>query len=275
MRLDRCQTTSNAWISGEIMGSTRKSCRAAVVLLGVLLASLTIARIAAPVVIDSASVLAAGDADPATAVASAVTLTAATALALVACWVATATTWCVVSALSAGEVRRSGRTHPALRPWLVRVLVGAALGTSTLAGPAAAAAPAPGTPPPSASTSASTPGGPAAQEVRAGTASLPRALAGLPLPDRPVGAAPAPAPPAQPAPDPAPEPTPDAHRRLHTVATGESLWSIATEHLPPTAPTVEVDRWWRAVYDANRPVIGDDPDLIRPGTVLRLPRPLA
>jgi nucleoid-associated protein YgaU len=29
------------------------------------------------------------------------------------------------------------------------------------------------------------------------------------------------------------------------------------------------------VYDANRSGIGDDPDLIRPGTVLRLPRPLA
>jgi resuscitation-promoting factor RpfA len=59
------------------------------------------------------------------------------------------------------------------------------------------------------------------------------------------------------------------------VAGGESLWTIAAEHLPPGAPSARVDRAWRALYDANRPRLGDDPDLIRPGTVLRLPRPLA
>jgi nucleoid-associated protein YgaU len=60
----------------------------------------------------------------------------------------------------------------------------------------------------------------------------------------------------------------------HTVAPGESLWGIAAAHLAPDADPAQVDHAWQALYDANRSRIGTDPDLIRPGTALRLPRPL-
>jgi nucleoid-associated protein YgaU len=33
-----------------------------------------------------------------------------------------------------------------------------------------------------------------------------------------------------------------------------------------------IDRRWREIYAANRAVVGPDPDLIRPGERLRLPR---
>ena len=35
----------------------------------------------------------------------------------------------------------------------------------------------------------------------------------------------------------------------------------------------EVDRYWRTIYEANRSLVGDDPDLIYPGQVLTLPAP--
>jgi hypothetical protein len=50
------------------------------------------------------------------------------------------------------------------------------------------------------------------------------------------------------------------------VHAGDTLWSIAAAHLPPQRRTsaaiaAEWPRWWQA----NRGVIGTDPDLIRPG----------
>jgi LysM domain len=58
----------------------------------------------------------------------------------------------------------------------------------------------------------------------------------------------------------------------HTVRPGDTLWGIAAAHLPPAARSpAAVDRSWRRVYDANRAVVGPDPDLIHPGTRLLLP----
>jgi len=57
----------------------------------------------------------------------------------------------------------------------------------------------------------------------------------------------------------------------YTVVRGDCLWTIAAHRLPPTASAAEVDRTWRAIYDANRTVIGPNPDLILPGQVLELP----
>lgn len=55
------------------------------------------------------------------------------------------------------------------------------------------------------------------------------------------------------------------------VARGDCLWSIVLARLGPTATdtqvAVEVGRW----YELNRPTIGADPDLIRPGMVLHPP----
>lgn len=57
----------------------------------------------------------------------------------------------------------------------------------------------------------------------------------------------------------------------HLVKAGDSLWGIAAERLPVGAqsPLIahETARW----YDANRVVVGPDPDLIRPGQQLRPP----
>ena len=79
---------------------------------------------------------------------------------------------------------------------------------------------------------------------------LPRLLAGLALPERPPGGV-----------------------ELHRVAAGESLWSIAADVLPEGAGQALVARTWPRVYRLNRVRIGTDPDLIRPGTSLRLPAP--
>jgi nucleoid-associated protein YgaU len=50
------------------------------------------------------------------------------------------------------------------------------------------------------------------------------------------------------------------------------LWDIAAAHLAPSERSVlNVDRYWREVYRANRRAIGNDPDLIHPGTRLDVP----
>ncbi len=55
------------------------------------------------------------------------------------------------------------------------------------------------------------------------------------------------------------------------VRRGDSLWSIAARHLGPDASDAEIARAWPAWFEANRDVVGDDPDLLRPGQLLRVP----
>ena len=57
-----------------------------------------------------------------------------------------------------------------------------------------------------------------------------------------------------------------------TVRRGDTLWSIAERHLGAAATDAEVARAWPRWHLANREVIGDDPDLIHPGTQLVPPR---
>jgi LysM domain len=60
--------------------------------------------------------------------------------------------------------------------------------------------------------------------------------------------------------------------RDYTIRVGDTLWGIAAAHLPPAKRSAAaVDRYWRQLYRANRAVLGPDPDLIHPGTRLRLP----
>ncbi|TPG19261.1 LysM peptidoglycan-binding domain-containing protein [Pedococcus bigeumensis] len=59
------------------------------------------------------------------------------------------------------------------------------------------------------------------------------------------------------------------------VHRGDTLWDIARRHLGPGASDAEVAHAWPAWHEANRAVIGDDPDLIRPGQILRPPTPAA
>ncbi len=55
------------------------------------------------------------------------------------------------------------------------------------------------------------------------------------------------------------------------VHRGDTLWGIVRRQLGPDATDAEVAHAWPAWYDANRVVIGDDPDLLLPGQVLRRP----
>ncbi len=104
----------------------------------------------------------------------------------------------------------------------------------------------------------------------------PSVLSGLPLPDRPttlgrLGLA------FQVA-DAAAHPgrrraAPHSHQAPGAVVVrdGDTLWAIAQRHLSPTASDDAVGRACSRLYLLNRAVIGDDPDLIRPGQRLQLP----
>ncbi len=85
-------------------------------------------------------------------------------------------------------------------------------------------------------------------------------LVGLSLPERAVA-------PAHHRRAPVEPPTQSSPGLTYVVRAGDSLSSIALAH--PGAGSLE-DRW-RAIWRANRDVVGDDPDLILPGQALRLP----
>lgn len=55
---------------------------------------------------------------------------------------------------------------------------------------------------------------------------------------------------------------------FYTVVRGDTLWKIAATDLLAGKPNVsssEISHRWRSIYDGNRSVIGDDPNLIFPG----------
>lgn len=96
-------------------------------------------------------------------------------------------------------------------------------------------------------------------------------LDGLPMPDRPFGAVPA------------GRSAPGTRARSATaratgvdrvgVRVGDCLWSLAARDLPPRAGPGRVAARTRALHALNRDRIGPDPDLLLPGTELRLPPP--
>ncbi len=83
-----------------------------------------------------------------------------------------------------------------------------------------------------------------------------KALDGLRLPDRPLGASPL----AKVVTDP-----------VVMVRPGDSLWSIAARHLNPGASNSEISAAAHAWYSANRTRIGSDPNLILPHQQLTPP----
>jgi len=93
------------------------------------------------------------------------------------------------------------------------------------------------------------------ETVRARADRAPLALDGLPFPDRVVGG-------------------PQAPLRMHLVAPGDTLWDIAAADLGSHPAGSRITAHWHRIHAANRAVIGADPDLIRPGQVLRIPSPL-
>lgn len=158
------------------------------------------------------------------------------AAALAACWI-----WLVVCAthVAVDAARQGGSRRwtavppdrPPCCPASVRTLVLVVLGLGLGAGPAGADAPA----------------APRDAQSVASGAGVPR-LDGLALPDR----------------------VPSPRRAVVRVRAGDTLWEIARRELPPAAPDAAVDRAWRRLASANADRLGD-PDLIFPGTVLRVP----
>lgn len=56
-----------------------------------------------------------------------------------------------------------------------------------------------------------------------------------------------------------------------TVLPGDTLWDIAADQLGPDATDWEIAESWPRWYSANRELIGEDPGIIHPGTVLHPP----
>lgn len=55
------------------------------------------------------------------------------------------------------------------------------------------------------------------------------------------------------------------------VRPGDSLWSLSAARLGPFASDVDIALDWPRIYQTNREVIGANPDLLRPGQILRIP----
>lgn len=93
-------------------------------------------------------------------------------------------------------------------------------------------------------------------DVRSTPVVGPGVVRGLPLPERPLSTA---------------HPPPASGRSWVLVAPGDTLWGLAVETLPAGAGDRWITRRWQHIHALNRAVVGPDPDLIHPGTRLRLP----
>ncbi len=65
-------------------------------------------------------------------------------------------------------------------------------------------------------------------------------------------------------------PAPASAGSIYVVRTGDSLWSIAQAHLDDATDATTTEGW-KAIWRANRALIGDHPELIRPGQHIMLP----
>ncbi len=169
-------------------------------------------------------------------------VTAGCALALAVCWAWLAAGTLLVAARSLRDTGTSTAGTPRWVPRTVRVLVPALLGVAVTTAPAVAGTD-PGTADPDASAPRST-------------------LTGLPVPDR--------VPTRDPADGTAADTAADSAGRTVLVRPGDSLWRITARLLPPGSRAAAVDRGWRRIARANAAGV-PDPDLILPGTRLRVP----
>lgn len=83
------------------------------------------------------------------------------------------------------------------------------------------------------------------------------AVAGLPLPERPLGGLLL--------------GRPVAEEAVVVVEPGDSLWSLAAAALGPGASDAEVTAEWHRIHGLNLHTVGADPDVIHPGQRLVLP----
>lgn len=151
-----------------------------------------------------------------------------------ACWFGLAVATAVLDALTDRFPAPARRLSPPAVRRLVLLACGAAVGSAGVAVPAGA------------------------DTAEAGPAPVGTVLTGLPLPDRTAGALRT---------DGREPATAD-----YVVQPGDSLWRIAARLLMPGGADPDVAAAARALYRANRPTLGPDPDLLLPGQHLRLPR---
>ncbi|WP_062078100.1 LysM peptidoglycan-binding domain-containing protein [Demequina globuliformis] len=57
-----------------------------------------------------------------------------------------------------------------------------------------------------------------------------------------------------------------------TVTPGDSLWTLTADALGDGATPTDVATHWPELYDQNKGLIGEDPDMIHPGMVLEIPK---
>lgn len=173
-------------------------------------------------------------------------------------------------------LERNGRTRAAavtrkLSPALMRRIVLAALSVQLLSGPAAHAG--------------AIPPGPAWTPTQDRVASAPASAEPLAVKERPENPA---TPlsdidpgwqPAAPVADPgllaAPAVRAVEQAGIETeavaVLAGDSLWDIAAHAMGPGASDVEIAMQWPRWYEANRAIIGQNPDVLLPGQILQPP----
>lgn len=197
----------------------------------------------------------------------------ACALLLGACWLSVAVAAGVLETLTGSVPALLRAVAPAVVRRGVALACGVTLGTASAGLSAHAAAPAPAPVLPDARPAAAPllPVRPALGRPAAPAESV---LSGLELPERQAGDVVAPGSLAEVVQDSARGSAPVPPRRGVVVRGGDSLWRIAEDLLPDAAGTARVDRAWRLLYAANRDRVGADPDLVHPGTSLRVPRRL-
>ena len=161
---------------------------------------------------------------------------AATLLWLVAGWLAIGITVTLLASIPGATGRLFGAASRRLLPCALRRVVAGSAGLGVLLAPIPAAV--------------ATSSAPTHQLV----------AAALPAPVWPGASAPVDRP------DPPPQPP-----RAVRVHKGDSLWLIAAHRLGRHAEPGDIAATWPRWYAANRAVIGDDPNLIRPGQLLQPP----
>jgi nucleoid-associated protein YgaU len=55
------------------------------------------------------------------------------------------------------------------------------------------------------------------------------------------------------------------------VRAGDTLWTLAAVQLGPLATDLEIAEHWPRWFQVNRAAIGNDPNLLLPGQILRAP----
>lgn len=154
------------------------------------------------------------------------------------CWLAIGTL-CALLAEARWGGRAAARLGARVLPAGWRAAVLTAVGTGLLTSPAMAAGP----------TGGALPGDHDPGHLATSAVAV---LDGLALPDRAAGAWRRPS-------------------RSVTVRPGDSLWALSSAALPAGADAAAIARRCWRWYDANAEVIGDDPDLLLPGTRLLAP----